>query len=206
MKLSLTLSVGSLLLGVLLAQAEAGVVSLTDPEILKLKALAKSSPEAGMWVDTLQRQADEALKETPHPIEQIQTAGKLKGSQEKIDTEEALKDIPRMKALGLAFTLTGKVEYGKKAQDYLLAWAKTCQPPENPIDATNLEPLLETYDLLRPHLAAQVKGTLDDWVKSVAQTLLASDDPAKKTYWNNWKSHRLKIVAMAAFITGDAGL
>ncbi len=186
--------------------ALAGVVSLTDAEILQLKALAKSSPEAGMWVDSVERQAEEALEETPNPVAQIQTAGKLQGSPEKTETQEALKDMPRMRALGLAFALTGRKEYGQKAQAYLWAWAKTCQPPENAIDATNLEALLETYDLLRPHLAAQVRAVLDDWVRSVAQTLLDSDDPSKGTYWNNHKSHRLKIAAMAAFTLNDTAL
>ncbi len=186
--------------------ASAGVAFLTDAEVLKLKALANSSPEAGMWAEFIERQAQEALEETPDPIAQIQTAGQLQGSAEKTETQEALKDMPRMRALALAFVLTGRKEYGQKAQAYLWAWAKTCQPPENAIDATNLEALLETYDLLRPHVTAQVRDTLDNWVRSVAQTLLSSDDPSKGTYWNNHKSHRLKIVAMAAFVLEDAAL
>ncbi len=184
----------------------AGVVSLTDSEILKLQALVKSSPEAGMWAQTLERQAQEALGQEPHPIAQIQTAGKLKGSAEKTETEEALKDMPRLRALEMAYALTGREDYRQKAEAFVLAWAQTCQPPENPIDGTNLETLLESYDLIRPRMAATNQTMVDGWVRSVAQTLLASDDPRKGTYWNNWKSHRLKIVAMAAFTLGDSAL
>ncbi len=187
-------------------RAFAGVVSLTDAEIPKLRALVKSYPEAGIWAETIEGQAKEALGQSPKPIVQIQTAGKLKGSAEKTETEETLKDMPRMKALGLAYALTGEEAYRQKAEAFVLAWAKTCQPPENPIDGTNLEPLLETYDLIRPSMPAADQKTVDDWVRSLAQTLLASDETSKKTYWNNWKSHRLKIVAMAAFLLNDAGL
>jgi hypothetical protein len=186
--------------------AFAGVVSLTKDEILKLQFLVKSSPEGKIWADTIEQQAKEALGQEPHPIAWIQTAGELLGSPAKTETQEALKDMPRLKALGLAYILTGNKDYRQKAQDYLLAWAKTCNPPANPIDATNLEPFLETYDLLRPDLAGNVRNTLDTWIMTLGQALLDSDNPSWKTFWNNWKSHRIKIVAMTAFIRDDVGL
>jgi hypothetical protein len=183
---------------------DAGPVSLTEGDILRLRNLERTSLESAPWVQSIESQAREALGLSPHPIGQIQTAGKLQGSDEKTQTAEALKDMPRLRALGLAYALTGGEDYRAQAGAFVTAWAKTCRPPENPIDATNLEPLLETYDLIRDKMEAGNRKLVDDWVRSVAQTLLASDNPSKGTHWNNWQAHRLKIVGLSAFLLGDA--
>jgi len=168
--------------------------------------LVQSSPDAAVWAQKMEKTAEGALGLAPNPIDHIQTAGQLKGSAEKTRTEEALKDIYRLKALEWAFVFTGQKDMEQKAQGYLLAWAKTCQPPENPIDGTNLETFIETYDLVRPDMAPGDQRVMDGWLKNIAQTLLASDDVHKKNHINNWQAHRLKIVGMAAFTLGDAGL
>lgn len=184
----------------------AGPASLTDGEILRLRNLDRTSLEAASWVQSIESQAQEALTLSPSPIGHIQTAGQLRGSGEKTRTQEALKDMPRMRALGLAYALTGREDFRLKAGAYVLAWAKACQPPENAIDATHLEPLLETYDLVRAKMEPGGRKLVDDWARSVAQTLITSDDPRKGTYWNNHKTHRLKIIALAAFVLNDANL
>jgi len=201
--------VASLMASLFLASTgtlHAGPVSFTEEEVLRLRSLAASSREAAPWVQSIENQAQEALALSPKPIGQIQTAGQLKGSDAKERTQEALKDMPRLRALGLAYALTGREDFRLKAGAYVLDWAKTCQPPENPIDATNLEPLLESYDLIRVKMEAGDRKEADDWVRSVAQTLLASDNPSKGTHWNNWQAHRLKIVALSAFLLEDGGL
>lgn len=181
----------------------AGMVSFTLQDIQRLQYVVKHSPEAARWAGEAEKRADAALQEDPRPIARIQTAGNLQGSAEKTATQEALKDMGRMRDLEWAYALTGRDSYRDKAARFVLAWVRTCQPPPNPIDATNLEPLLECYDLVRPSMAPGDSKKADDWVRSVAQTLLASDNPDKGTYWNNWKAHRLKIVALCAFIVGD---
>jgi hypothetical protein len=206
MKLSIVMYCMSALFLAWTGTLYAGPVSLTDGDILRLQNLDKVSLESAAWVQSIESQAREALGLSPHPIGQIQTAGKLQGSDEKTQTEEALKDMPRLRALGLAYALTGGEDYRAQAGAFVMAWARTCRPPENPIDATNLEPLLETYDLIRDKMEAGNRKIADDWVRSVAQTLLASDNPSKGTHWNNWQAHRLKIVGLSAFLLGDADL
>ncbi len=185
---------------------QAGAVSLTPAEINRIQALIKTSPGAAQWAKSLEKSAEGNLTQTPHPIDRIQTAGQLKGSDTKTRTEEALKDIYRLKTLEWAFVFTGRENFERKAQDYVLSWAKTCQPPENPIDATNLETLIETYDLIRADVAPADQALVDGWLRKVTQTLIASDDPRKKTHINNWQAHRLKIIGMAAFTLGDPAL
>ena len=181
----------------------AGVVSLTDAEVFKLRGLAASSPDAGQWARLIEQDADDVLDKTPHPVEDIQSAGKLKGSAEKVRTEKALDDFRDLKNLEWAYVLTGQKPYGQKAEDYVMACAKTCRPPENPIDATNLETLIETYDLIRPRIDSPSRQLVDGWLKSVIETLFVSEDPHKNNYRNNWQAHRLKIISMAAFAMRD---
>jgi hypothetical protein len=181
----------------------AGVVSFTGPEMMKLRGLAASSPDAAQWSRLIEQKADEALEKTPHPVEDIQSAGKLKGTPEKIRTERALDDLTDLKNLEWAYAFTGQKPYEQKAEDYVLAWAKTCRPPENPIDATNLETLIETYDLVRSQMNVSDQQVVDNWLRSVIDTLFASEDPAKNNHRNNWQAHRLKIISMAAFVLGD---
>jgi hypothetical protein len=181
----------------------AGVVSFTDAEILKIRGLVTSSPDAARWSTSLVNNAKSAMNVVPHPVENIQTAGKLKGSEEKNKTEEALKDFYRLKNIEWAYIFTGDQQYEQKASEYVLAWAKTCRPPENPIDGTNLETVIETYDLIRPQMDAASQQVVDRWLKSVIDTLFNSDIPTKGVHTNNWQAHRLKIIAMAAFTLGD---
>jgi hypothetical protein len=114
--------------------------------------------------------------------------------------------MPRMQSLTLAYALTGETGYLNKAVVYLKAWAQTCRPPEGPIDATFLEPLLEAYDLIRPQTDPADRKILDDWVRLAAATLIHSDDPKRDIHKNNWQAHRLKIIAMAAFILNDSDM
>jgi hypothetical protein len=181
----------------------AGVVSLTGAEILKLRNLVASSPDAAQWAVSIENKAAKNLGETPNPISNIESAGKLKGSEEKTRTQEALKDVSRLKSIEWAYVLTGQKQYQQKAGDYLTAWAGTCQPPKNPIDGTNLETFIETYDLIRPQMNASDQQLVDNWLKAVIDTLFESDKAAKDTHGNNWQAHRLKIIGMAAFVLGD---
>jgi hypothetical protein len=184
----------------------AGTASLTNDEMTRLQKLALSSPDAARWARSIERSAQTALAETPHPIPHIQTAGKLQGSAEKTQTQEALKDMSRLKSLEWAYAMTGREDFRQKAEAYVAAWAKTCQPPENPIDATNLEVLLETYDLIRPKASPADQALINPWVAEVTQTLWASDDPSRGTHTNNWQAHRLKIIALAAFDLDDQAM
>jgi tetratricopeptide (TPR) repeat protein len=133
-------------------------------------------------------------------------AGVLQGSDEKTKTQGAIKDLQYLRALGLAYALTDDVRYLNQGVTYLTAWAQTCQPTEDPIDATTLEPLLESYELLRPRMEETDRKTVDEWVKSVAYTLRDSDNPRKGSHWNNHQTHRLKTIAMVAFLLNDSDL
>jgi tetratricopeptide (TPR) repeat protein len=184
----------------------AGVASLTDTEVLRLKALVQSSPEGRTWMKVIIQHAQEGLALPPHPIDQMEVEGQLEGSQAKTQSVDAKKDFQRLQYLGLAYALTADERYLNQAAAYLTAWAKTCLPPSNPINATQFESFLTTYDLLRPHMTGPDKKTLDDWLDSTADALRRADNPTKLTHTNNHHAHLLKTVAQVAFILDDKDL
>ena len=60
----------------------------------------------------------------PDPITAIQSERKLKSDPAKIRTQESLKDMPKLEAIGFAYAVSGKDPYAAKARELVLAWAK----------------------------------------------------------------------------------
>jgi hypothetical protein len=62
--------------------------------------------------------------------------------------------------------------------------------------------MLTAYDLVRGNVSADAKTQIDAWVKSVYEAELNSPSarPGKTTGFNNWNSHRIKTMTLAAFV------
>jgi hypothetical protein len=149
----------------------------------------------------LKGQADEGLSARPHPIRKIQTQHKLAGDPDKLATQRALRDMDVLFALGYAYDVTGDDRYAAQARTFILAWAKTNVPTGEPIDETNLEPLLVAYDLTRAAFPPDERAEADRYLRA----LIAAEWGARQLE-NNWQSHRLKIVGLAAYALGDQAL
>jgi hypothetical protein len=181
-------------------------ISLTDVQRKKLAEIVRDDPEAGKLFEKLKHAADEALAATPDPIDKIQTEGKLPADPARLKSQQSLKDMPRMDALGYAYAVTGSAEYADKARQFILAWAKVNHSAGDPIDDTNLESPLVAYDLTRGTFSAADRETADAWLREV---VAAEQETAKKhadNHHNNWHSHRLKIVSLIAFLLHDQPL
>jgi len=111
--------------------------SLTDAQRKRLAEIVRADPEAGKLFEKLKRAADDALSDTPDPIDKIQTEGKLPADPARLKSRQSLRDMPRMDALGYAYAVTGRAEYADKARQFILAWAKVNHSVGDPIDNTN---------------------------------------------------------------------
>jgi hypothetical protein len=187
-------------------EARGGAVSLWPTEVAALRRIARRDASAGKLLRAMQRRAARALREPPRPLPRIQTAGLLRSDPMKRRTRQALRDMPRVFALALRYALEKRPADRAKAEEILLAWAKTNQGAGQPIDDTNLEPLIEGYDLLRESLEKRVRAPVDRWLGQVAHALIAGIDPRRKTAINNWHSHRLKVIGLIGFATGADAL
>ena len=181
-------------------------VGLNQREIKKLRHLV--AVEANQFYTSFQQVADKALTETPNPIDTIRTEGLLKGNPRKTATALALADMPRIYALALVYRVGRDKKYLEKAGEYLHAWATRNTPKGDPIDDTNLDNAIEAYDMIKDDLPSAKEAIIKDWLKRTADIEISSprNNPSRSTSYNNWNSHREKIIGEIAFAIGDTAL
>ena len=174
---------------------------LTMAERARLVELVRTDAAAQAQFAALIHRANSKLHRPPNPVRLIQTEGKLAGDPVKVATQQALADMSELNDLGYAYLITGETRYADQARRIVLAWSRVNQPTGDPIDETNLEPLIVAYDLTR--------GTYSDVDKAEAEAylrrLIKAERGARQVI-NNWQSHRLKIVGLSAYVLGDDAL
>jgi hypothetical protein len=183
--------------------SNAQLVSLNDKEIVALKSLIQTDRSAAKQFASYQRWADSALNDTPNPIDTITTEGKLKGDPKKTATSLAIRDFRKMYALALCYKINGEQKYLVKAQDFLVAWAVRNHPKGDPIDDTNLDAVIECYDLIKNDIDSD-KPVIQLWLHHIADEEIRTHKAGKETSMNNWNSHRLKIIGEVAYCLNDA--
>jgi hypothetical protein len=183
-------------------------VGLSDAEIRVLKSwLAAPGPDGSLLkLYAAQRAlADQALMEAPHPIDTIRSEGLLQGDPKKTATQTALKDMGKMYALALMYKLDRDSACLIQLDQYFHAWAETDKPRGDPIDDTNLDPVIEAYDMVKTDVSAGTNRMVRDWLRATvdAEITAVYNRPNRATSYNNWHSHRLKIIGEIGFATGD---
>jgi len=190
--------------------AQAQVVSLSDAEVSKLKKLIKLDPTVAQQWEDLLTTANQSLTATPNPADTILTEGILQGNPRKTKTWKSLEDMQKIYTLSLAFKITGEQKYLGKATDFLSAWAKGNTPMGNPINDTNLDRIIFSYDLLKSDLSKDINASVTSWLAEVASQEIKSYDKASKgagkTHYNNWNSHRIKVVTSIAYAINNEEL
>jgi Alginate lyase len=186
-------------------------VGLSDAEITTLRHWLNAPEVDGSLqklYDAQKRLADQALPEAPHPIDTIRSEGLLQGDPLKTATQEALKDMGKMYALALLYKIRSDAAYLRTLERYLNAWAKTNHSRGDPIDDTNLDPVIEAYDMIKGVLPADEQQAVRDWLQGTAAAEITAvyNRPNRATSYNNWHSHRLKIVGEIGFAIGDSAL
>ena len=126
---------------------------LNQAEIRRLKGLIGDDERVKALYASWQQLADQALTEDPHPIDTIRTEGLLQGNPKKTATAFALKDMRKMYALALVYRVSGDRTYLRRLTVYLGAWAGANHPKGDPIDDTNLDPVIGAYDMVKQDLA-----------------------------------------------------
>jgi len=181
-------------------------LTLNKHEITKLQQLIKKDSSAAKQFKGLLNLADQSLKDSPNPIIIITSEGRLAGDPLKTATANALKDIRKMYALSMVYRITNNDNYCRKAEEFLIAWAKKNQPTGDPIDETNLDGAFESYDLLKDKLSAKDRSVITRWFRNVADTEINYPRMVRLTKsgrYDNWNSHRLKIIGEVAWLLND---
>lgn len=181
-------------------------VSLNKNEILTLRNLVAKDSSAKRFYASLKRTADEALTQTPNPIDTVVSEGHLATDPKKIKTVESLRDIDKIYSLAIVYAVEGKKDYLQKAANYITAWAAVNQPQGNPINDTKFEDLLFAYDLIKNDVLAERQQSINSWLVKMADAEIKTGSAkSKKTSYNNWNSHRMKVIGLIAYILNNDG-
>jgi hypothetical protein len=181
-------------------------ISLTPTQCQRLAEIVRSDQDAAAMFAVLKREADQSLSDQPEPIERIQTEGKLPGDPARIKSRDALADMGKLMSLGWVYAVTGESKYAAKARQFILAWTIVNRSKGDPIDDTSLEPLLLSYDLTRGIFSPEERQFVDAHLQGVAAAEMASAKKDANNQYNNWHSHRLKIVGLIALSLHDRPL
>jgi hypothetical protein len=143
------------------------------------------------------------LNDTPHPLARVHTEGTLPHEGIYDQSVDALKDLDLMRNAALAWRATGNQRYLQLVDRFLYAWVTTYQPSFNPIDETRFEALILAYDMTASALPVKTRNAAMAFIAKLANGYIAQIDaqprPLRGTFANNWQSHRIKLIAMAAF-------
>jgi hypothetical protein len=186
----------------ILARSSVEQLALIAPsEKARLLELTAKNDAAQSLFGVLKGEADAALNSEPHPIRKIQTQHKLAGDPDKAATQTSLKDMRTLSILGYAYEVTGRAIYSYKAKEFILAWARINIPTGEPIDETNLEPLIVAYDLTRETFSDGDRKAADAYLRRIVEA-----EWGARQVTSNWQSHRLKIVGLSAYVLRDDAL
>jgi hypothetical protein len=184
---------------------KAQYVSLNDKEVQNLKDLIAKDAQIKKLYNEYQALADVAVNVSPEPIDTIRSEGLLKGNPKKEATALAMRDMRKMYAMAIAYRIEGEKNYLSNLSAYLTAWAKINIGRGDPIDDTGLEPAIEAYDLVKTKLRPNDNELIIKWLRQTADIEIDKHKAGmnKETSYNNWNSHRLKIVGMIAYAIND---
>lgn len=181
-------------------------IALSAERFASLKAMLRTDAAAARSFDPLKKTADRALGETPQAVKRIVSEGTLYSDPEKKRSLTARRDLFKAEALGYAYALTDKAEYGQKAREFILAWARTYVGDGNPINETEFVRLMRGYDLTRERFSAGERVETEAWLRRIAEKERTSVNPTGTSARNNHYSHRLKIIGHVGYLLADQGL
>jgi hypothetical protein len=179
--------------------------SLNKSELQKLIRLINTDTSAKKNYKALETVANAALQQPPDPIDTIISEGHLATDPKKIITQRSLADLNKVYALAFVYQIAQEKTYLKKCIEYILAWANRNHGVGNPINDTKLDPILEAYDLVKNEMTHDERKTTDAWLMQVADAEIAAPRfrSASKSAFNNWNSHRIKVVGLIAYILNN---
>ncbi|MBB5400521.1 alginate lyase family protein [Paraburkholderia youngii] len=143
------------------------------------------------------------LNEQPHALAKLHTEGTLPHEGIYDQSVEAQKDLDLLRDAALAWRATSDDRFLKLVDRLLYAWVTTYQPSFNPIDETGFEGLILAYDMTASALPVKTRNAAMAFLAKFANGYIAQIDaqprPLTGTFRNNWQSHRIKLISMAAF-------
>lgn len=154
--------------------------------------------------------AQRHLGDQPNPLPHLHTEGTLPNHGIREQSIAAEKDWPILRQAALAWRISGDRRYLKQVDNYLAAWAGVYRPDFNPIDETNLDMVINAYALTAADLSPETREASRRLITTLGNGYIAHiqqfHGPKKGTQTNNWQSHRIKLITVAAVALGDRAM
>jgi len=196
---------GLVVLGVMIASAGSAfgqAFAVFSPAEVKQIAAQKESAVGLKFV----RDANGTLKDDPHPMGRVHTEGTLAHRGIRDESQAAERDWDKMLNFAMAYRLTGETRYLAAADRFLGAWMSVYHASFNPIDETNLDKVMFTFDLTRGALKPATEAATLAWLHDTAEGYTVWMEQRGDKDIANWSSHRVKLAVLAAYELGDPKL
>ncbi|MBV6748911.1 alginate lyase family protein [Pseudomonas chlororaphis] len=186
--------------------ASAAPTAVTSAPIMNLCQPAATSPSAKQLLAAAQRH----LGDGTHALAHLHTEGTLPHQGIRDQSIAAEKDWPVLRQAALAWRLSADPRYLQQVDLGLANWTTTYQPDFNSIDETNLDQLIDAYTLTANALSPQTRETSQAFLRKLGNGYIAQirqfhgSKGGKEI--NNWQSHRVKLVTMAAAALADRAM
>ncbi|MDQ7979061.1 alginate lyase family protein [Paraburkholderia sp. SARCC-3016] len=166
-----------------------------------LQSSERTSSDPG--VKALVANVQAHLNDSPRALPKLHTEGTLPHEGIYDQSKAAEQDLELLRDAALAWRATGDERYLKYVDRVLYAWVTTYQPSFNPIDESPFEGLILAYDMTASALPVKTRNAAMAFLTKLANGYIAQIDaqprPLTGTFRNNWQSHRVKLISMAAF-------
>ena len=181
------------------AQSAHAAMNLCAAPALQTSERTNADPGVKALVSNVQAN----LNEPAHAVRRLHTEGTLPHEGIYDQSKEAEQDLDLLRDAALAWRATSDDRYLKLVDRLLYAWVTTYEPSFNPIDETPFEGLILAYDMTASALPVKTRNATMAFLTKLANGYIAQVDAQKRpltgTFRNNWQSHRVKLIAMAAF-------
>jgi hypothetical protein len=176
--------------------------ALLSPATVHNLATQASNPQA----QSIIRDADAALLQTPRPLPRLHTEGTLPHQGIRDQSIAAEKDLTLTQDLAFAYRITEDQRYLTRTAVYFDAWLSIYKVSGDPIDETKFDPMFLALDLTRGDLPPATERRAVEFFHSMAASYLDWLDHnfAQDPY--NWSSHRVKLAVLSAYESGDRKL
>jgi hypothetical protein len=148
--------------------------------------------------------AQDALSRFPHPMFHVHVDGLAPHQGSRDESEQAMRDWDAARDLAVGYCVTSNTAYLDHADAIIDAWLKSFQPNFNPVDETRLEQLFLAADILGEAMPRPLYTAWQAFAAKLSTGYLAEIDK-HATAADGRQSQRIKLAAMAAYVTADTG-
>ncbi|WP_172961451.1 alginate lyase family protein [Pandoraea apista] len=190
--------------GVPVARAATPEASFALTSDMQADALRASVPEK--VAASLVRKARESLSRASHVMPVVHTQGLLPHQGNRDESVLAQEDWRDTIVQALAWRLSGDEAHLARATAYVRDWLAVYRPSFDPIDETEVATWICGFDLVQSRLAPETVAAMRGFGRALADGYSAVPHRVgdHSTGLNNWQSHRIKLAAAGAFVSGDA--